>query len=281
MRSIISIEDIILYLRRYWRLSLTTAGILSALLLILLIGRTPLYQSETHVGVIMVAQNDMPGTTIQIPESQSMFMVLNHKLGLTTRSYQEYFYEQVNPQDKIDFLEERGFKKPLVAKGIALVKDAIWWVQDLFNADEDGASGDDWERELFIKRLNLSVLKVDEVKETHRIRVVAKNPNRELAARLANQYAMLYADYLAFNEREKARGNFEFLVDREQEYRDLAMKSRRELYSFRIDNNVLNDSGQLKGPANDEVKRLNEARAKVRVRASDRSARRSAQSRRS
>lgn len=42
LRNIISIEDVIRYLKRYWKLSATVGGVISTTLLILLIGRTPL-----------------------------------------------------------------------------------------------------------------------------------------------------------------------------------------------------------------------------------------------
>ena len=216
--------------------------------------------------VVLVQQDDMPFAQIAAPENSGAYVVNNHKVGLQTRKYQEYLFSRLDPAEKTDFLEDRGFKKPLVAKGIALVKGAISWTKEtvasLFSGDESGDALA-WEREQFIKKINLAA-SVEDMKESHVIRVSVKGPNRDLAASLANQYAQLYASYLADTERGSARANFEFLQQSEEEYRKLAVESRQTLNKFRIENDVM-DPVDTQGIVNDEVKRLNEERARVRV----------------
>tara|TARA_R110002096_G_scaffold147671_23_gene307851 strand:- start:8524 stop:10779 length:2256 start_codon:yes stop_codon:yes gene_type:complete len=265
IRNIISVEDIITYLQRFWKLSAIIAGTISLLLLILLTGRTPLYSSSTHLEVAIAEEGTWSPS--QVLENSAVFLVNNHKLSLQTRAFHEYFYQHIDAQDRVDFLEDRGFKKPLVAKGIALAKDCVSstkeMVSNLFQ-DGDDSGGDGWEQDLFIKKLTESTIKIVEEKESHIIRVEAKGPNASLVASMANQYASLYSEYLALVNRKKARARFDFLKETEENYRAQAIASLRELNKFRIENDVMEQNSGL-GIVNDEVKRLNEERARIRV----------------
>ncbi len=265
IRNIITLGDIVLYVKRFWRLALVAGSALSLLLLILLTGRTPLFSSSTHLEVAIAEEGTW--TPRQVLENSAVFLVNNHKLSLQTRTFQEYLYENIDEQDRIDFLEDRGFKKPLAAKGIALVKTAISGistaVSSLFSS-EDGVASDHYERDLFIKKLNESTIKILDEKESHIIRIEAKGPNSRLVASMANQYALLYTSYLAEENRNQARIRFDFLKATEQDYRKQAIESLRDLNRFRIENDVAGDGG-LSGAVNDEVKRLNEERARIRV----------------
>lgn len=262
LRNIITIEDVILYLRRYWRISAIVAGAIAALLLLLLTGRTPLYLSQSHLQIILgSAEQKMPFATSGVPENSAINVVNNHKVGLQTRKYREYLYEHMNKQDRDDFMLDRGFKKPLVAQGIDAVKSGMKAIPAMF-AKKGGTPPPDWERELFIKKLGLAV-RADEIKESYVIRVAAQGPNRQNVSNLANDYVNKYAEYLADVERQAARANYEFLKAREEEYRGLAVMSRQDLNKFRIDNDVMDTAGD--GAANNEVKSINEERAKIRL----------------
>jgi len=268
VRNIISVEDLILYLKRYWKISLIVAGSLSLLMLILLVGRTPLFRSDTHMEIIFAQQDDMPFARVAVPENSARLIVNNHKVALTTRRFQEYYYTQLSEQERTDFLEDRGFNKPLVAKGIAGFKGAVSWTSEtiggLFSSDDGGEVDPELaKQELFSKKLSES-LKVDEMKESHVIRVGFTGPNRELVSNMANQYLQSYTDYLANEERSSANSNYEFLKKREEEHRMAAINSRQELNRFRIENDVL-DANSVTGTVSDEVRSLNEERAKERV----------------
>lgn len=265
IRNIISVQDVLNYLQRFWKIAALISGSISLLLLILLTGRTPLYSSSTHLEVAIAEEGTWSPS--QVLENSAVFLVNNHKLSLQTRAFHEYFYEHIDEQDKVDFLEDRGFRKPLVAKGIALVKNSISatkeFASNLFSGSEDSGGGN-WEQELFIKKLTESTIKIVEEKESHIIRVEAKGPNASLVASMANQYASLYSEYLALINRNKARARFDFLKQTEEDYRQQAITSLRELNKFRIENDVMEQSSGLT-IVNDEVKRLNEERARIRV----------------
>lgn len=267
-RSIISIEDIIRYLKRYWKISATLSGIVSVLLLILLIGRTPLFESATRVEIQIDAKSLTPGAAMSPLENSATFIVNNHHLRLQSRTYQEFFFEKVPAEHKKDFLEDRGFKKPIIAKGIGAVKGAIAWVKDsagsLFGGGEDG-TGDaaSAEREAFIKKLE-AALKIDLMKESHVLRISVKGPNRELVANLANLYANLYLEFLAEEERAAAKTAFDFLSAQEERYRELSQQSTQALNRFRLENEILDD-GQNADPMKEQLKLIYSARANERI----------------
>lgn len=200
-------------------------------------------------------------------ENSSTFLVNDHNVGLQTRKYQEYFYSKVDPADKLDLLENRGFKKPIVAQGIALVKNGVGsaktWITSLFSSEEEAGDRAAWEREAFLKLINDSI-KIDLMKESHVIRIGSKGPNRDLAASLANQYAKLYSEYLSEEERNAARTAYEFLSEQEERYRTLSQTSTQELNRFRLEHEILDDS-QLQDPINEQVKLIYAARANERI----------------
>ncbi|MFT5465415.1 MAG: succinoglycan biosynthesis transport protein ExoP [Verrucomicrobiales bacterium] len=267
-RSIISVEDIIRYLKRYWKISAIVSGITSLLLCLLLIGRTPLFESETLLQVKIGGISLAPGQAAAPLENSATFIVNNHNIRLNSRKYQEFFYAKVESEDKKDFLEDRGFSKPIVAKGIGWVKDGILWVKNsvasLFGGDDED-SGDPAiaERDAFLKKLGLSV-KVDLMKESHVLRISFKTPNRRLAAAFANQYALMYPDYLAEEQRGAARDAFEFLSDQELRYRELSQASTQALNQFRLKNEILDD-GQDADPMKEQLKLIYSARANERI----------------
>ncbi len=263
--NLISLQDLVIYVRRFSKLAVIVATAVSVLLLFLLTGRTALYSSSTHVEVSIAEEGTwQPG---QILENSAVFLVNNHKLALQTRAYQEFFYNNLDEQDRLDFLHDRGFRKPLAAKAIAQVKSAKEWIAEivagLLSNGEDGDSTDA-ERERFIKKLSESTIRIIDEKDSHILRIEANSPNRDLAASIANQYASLYANYLAESNRSKARARFEFLEQTEQAYRNQAIDSLKELNRFRVENEILDNSSKATA-VNDEVKRLNEERARIRV----------------
>jgi uncharacterized protein involved in exopolysaccharide biosynthesis/Mrp family chromosome partitioning ATPase len=263
-REILSFEDLVVSLRRHWKSGLAVGAAVAVPVLVLLVGRTPVYRSESAIRVVVTRDHSLPFVQNEVPENSALHFVKNHKLGLTTRAYQEYFYDRLEPEDREAFLMDLGFSKPPVARAIAFLKSlpdrALAWTRPSPGAEADFEA----EREAFLKKLNESTLAVTEMKETHVLRVSAKSPNRELAARLANGYAQYYAEFLAFRERERARERYEFLRRRETEYREQARLSRQELNRFRLEHDVL-DSHDLAAAGGDEVKRLNEQRAAIRV----------------
>lgn len=69
----------------------------------------------------------------------------------------------------------------------------------------------------------------EEVPNSHLIRIRVRSRDREGAARLANQYAQFYGDYLAFRAREALRGQYETLSRREAEAAQQLKRSQEAL----------------------------------------------------
>ncbi|MEM7013139.1 MAG: hypothetical protein AAF585_16830, partial [Verrucomicrobiota bacterium] len=268
LRNIISIEDVIRYIRRYWKLSAMVAGVCSALLCVLMIGRTPLFESATHMEVQIDPNGPMLVNPTAPLENSAPHLVNNHMLKLQTEKFHTYVFDNLDKELRLDLVENRGFKKPPVAKAISFVKDGISSAQEFFkglisNEEEGGGDPTEWERKQFIKKYS-SALKVDLVKESHVIRISFKGPNRSLCATLANETAELYRGFLAYEERATARAGFELLNTQLDTYRELFEKSRLEYNKFRVDNEVLGD-GSAGDPILQQLTPLYEAKVKERL----------------
>lgn len=268
VRSILSVEDLIRYLQRYWKWSLWVSAPLAFLVLLLLAGGTPQYSSQTHIEVEMMGESDRLFERTVMPENFPQYLVNTQKVGLQTRAYQEYFYGQLDARMRDDFLHDRGFRKPWLASAVGGVKGAIKGFKNglltlvgLLEPEDDSPEGI---REAFLLKLD-GALKISEVKESHLIRVTACGPNRDLVAKLANLYTQTYVDYLGYCQREKSRGKYESLKKREEECRQASVASRQELNRFRMENEVI-EPGEADGSRkNNEVQQIYEERAKIRV----------------
>ena len=267
LRNIISIEDVIRYVKRYWKLSAMVAAVTSVLMLTLLVGRTPLYESATHLEVQIDRAGPGMINTVSPLENSATFIVNNHQLRLQTGKYHDYVYSNVDPDDKTDFLENRGFDPPIVAKAIGGFKSAISgsinFVKSLVSSDGEPGDPTEAERKAFVEKLNLAI-KIDLIKESHSLRIAAKGPNRELVAKLANQYASLYVDYLSHEERTAAESAFDFLSQQEERYRELTQASTQELNKFRLEHEILGN-GDASDPMHEQLKLIYAARGNERI----------------
>jgi len=210
---------------QHWKIGAVVGAAVALPAFVILCWQTPQFRSEAALRVVV--------ETEQIGTSAASF-VKNHELGLLTRSFQEYFYDRLDPGDREEFLRDRRWPS--------------------------ASSAADPEREHFLARLNGGALGVSEVRDSHVIRVSLKSPDRELSARLANQYVACYADYLTYRDREKARTDYQFLKRREPNFRDQAHRSRQELGKFRLENG---DAERAESAEGEELRRLNAQREAV------------------
>lgn len=269
VRSILSLEDLLRYLQRYWKWSLRVAGPVALLILLSLVGSLPEYTSQTHMEVEMMGETDRLFERTVMPENFPQYLVNTQKVGLQTRAYQEYFYNTLDGKVREDFLHNRGFRKPVLTSAIAGLRGAAGGMKrgllSLLGLSKPEDLSPEGTRESFLLKLNEDALNISEVKESHLIRVSVHGPNRDLVAKLANLYAQTYVDYLQHRERETAREKYELLKKREEETREMALASRRELNRYRVENELMDTAETDGARRNNEIQHLYDERAKIRV----------------
>lgn len=88
-------------------------------------------------------------------------------------------------------------------------------------------------------------VRLEEVRDSRLIRVAVGTGDRELSARLANQYAMFYGDYLVFREKAVVREQYEILLRRDTAQRLQVERSREALRKFLLETAGMEGSGRL------------------------------------
>jgi len=91
------------------------------------------------------------------------------------------------------------------------------------------------DREVYGASPRASFVRTSEVRGSHLIRIQVRSSDREVSARLAQQFASFYGDYLAFRERENLRSQYDTLSRREAAQRFQVERSREALQQFLLD----------------------------------------------
>ncbi|MEM0969977.1 MAG: hypothetical protein AAGJ31_11540, partial [Verrucomicrobiota bacterium] len=246
-RSVISVEDLVRYLKQFWKLGVLAGAAVFLGTFLFLAGGAPQYLSSTHLRVEMLSKDQSLLGEHTVVENFPHFLVNTHKLGLKTRAFQDFVFERLDPRDRGDFLQDTGYAKPLLLQGSEWLSSQVeGWKEGVLAllVPSSKGSGDGWERELFVEKLN-DCLRITELKESHVIRVDVTGPNRALVAGLANQYVRLYVDYLEFCDQEEASTRFADLNAKVEEYRERSLQSTRVLNLFRAENDLLSGGSSL------------------------------------
>ncbi len=101
------------------------------------------------------------------------------------------------------------------------------------------------DREVFNTLPRASFIRTSQVRGSHLIRIQVRSASGEVSARLAQQYAQYYGDYLVFRQREVLRGQYDTLSRREAAQRFQVERSREALQQFLRDFRAVDGGGLL------------------------------------
>jgi len=101
------------------------------------------------------------------------------------------------------------------------------------------------DREIWVGRPDALWIRAFEVRNSHLIRVVARSADAELSARLANQFAQFYGDYLGFREKSAIRESYERMWKRETEQELQVERSREAVRKYLLNFREAEGTGLL------------------------------------
>lgn len=253
VQPLISISDLVGYIRRMWVLG-ALLGILLGILAFVYLGMgMKIYQSNSQL--LLRIQGDNPfgldGMSGSIISDLSAPMLMNnHRTELTSRRYMEYFTDHYPPQALLTIAkrqEETLGRKDQLLKAIGLYKP--------------GSPGDP--RETFISLL-VSSVSVEPLKESHVLNIQVRDRDNELAADLANRYIETYIEYIADNEAQRSRDASNYLESEALEALKRLRESEEKLASFRKANGIVEDE-ESKNVSSERVRQLNQSLTEARV----------------
>jgi len=252
--SIISIADLISYLRRRWKLSLLIAIPLAAAAFIKLGTGTKVFQAEAQVLLRIQDSNvfnfEQLGRSA-IGELSAPLLVNNHLSEMKSRSFIEYFYEQVPPETRQAYIQPDLTAKSLTTK-----------IKDLLGLIKPGPPPNF--REIFLRKIQ-ALTHVEPLKESFILRIQTRSDSPTLCADLANLFAKAYIQYVAQQELSGTRAASEFLTKKAADLRTQLQQSENRLAAYRQSASVLSRADGVKDTSGEKLQALNQAIADTQV----------------
>jgi len=252
--SVISIADIVSYLRRRWKLGLLAALPLAALAFIKLGTGPKVFQAESQVLLRIQDSNvfnfEQLGRSA-IGELSAPLLVNNHLSEMKSRSFIEYFYEQAPPETRQAYIEPDLTSKSLTSK-----------LKDLLGLTPPAPPPNF--RETFLKKIQ-ALTHVEPLKESFILRIQTRSDSPTLCAELANLFAKSYIDYVAQQELSGTRAASEFLTKKAADLRLQLQQSENRLAEYRQTASVLSRTDGVKDTSGEKLQALNQALADTQV----------------
>ncbi|MEZ5385766.1 MAG: exopolysaccharide transport family protein [Prosthecobacter sp.] len=247
VQPLISIADIIGYVRKRWLRGAFLGLLLGAFVFYYLGMGVKIYEAESQLLLRIQDGNVFNFDSMAsrgVTELSAPQLINNHRTELLSRRFLSHFYDHFDPR-KRDALIERESKS--LSRKDELLK--------LLGLYKPGKPGDP--RESFIDIIGSSV-RVEPLKESHVLRIQVRDRDPVLAADLANSYIEEYTHYVAEQEGKLSDDASEFLRARSEELQKKLRESEQKLAEYRKSQGLMEDTDN-KDISNEKVRQLNAA----------------------
>jgi uncharacterized protein involved in exopolysaccharide biosynthesis/Mrp family chromosome partitioning ATPase len=249
--TVISLADIIGYIRRFWKLGVILALPLAAAAFYVLGFGPKVYEAESKLEV-QIQENTLLKLDPQngsLSELSAPQIINNHRTGLKTRRFMDYLYKRLPRAEMEAYIQgsgELGLKSRLmIALGVQGPPKAMP------------------PEEIFAVKIDKAV-RVEPVKESHILRIIVRDGNPLVAASLANHYVEDYIGYVEDDGVESATYAFEQLTVKVADAKERLDKAEAEMSAFNqkadlLKSNTGNDLSTMR------AENFEKARAEVEV----------------
>jgi uncharacterized protein involved in exopolysaccharide biosynthesis/Mrp family chromosome partitioning ATPase len=253
--SIISLADLVNYMRQNWRRGLLY-GLPLAVLAFVALGTGPkVFQAEAQLLLRIQDSNvfnfEQLGRSSAVGELSAPLLVNNHLMELKSRSFLEYLHDNTPVEVRDQYIETDLTRKSFQT----LVMDWAGWSKPKPPPNL---------REVFIKKL-AAVTRVEPLKESFILRVQVRGEEPQVCADLANRYVNQYIAYVGKQERSGTKAASEFLAQKAVELRKNLQDSEAKLAAYRQQANVMRRTEGIKDTTGEKLTALNTALADTEV----------------
>ena len=248
--TVISLADLIRYVRRRWLLGLMLALPLAVAIFAWLGLGTKIYEAEAHILLRIQDANVFNFTEMTHSGSSEIsapMLINDHKAELVARRYMEFLYAKLPQADRDAFVAPELAPKP---KGLF----------DFLNGSDASKPKLTDPKEIFIRKLAANT-RVDLLKESHILKILLRDQDPTLAARLANAYAQEYISYVTQQDLNVSKAASEFLERKGEELQKRLQESERKLSSFRSAENLVDSNADTKDISGEKTRLLTQALA--------------------
>ena len=247
VQSLISLADVVGYIRKRWLRGAMVGIILAAFTFYYLGMGVKIYEAESQLLLRIQDANVFNfdamanrGTT----ELSAPQLINNHRAELLSRRFLSYFYDHFPAVKRDAFLDREAHSLSR--------KDELMKLVGLY---QPGKLGDP--RERFIDMM-ISNTRVEPLKESHVLRVQIRDRDPQLAADFANSYVEQYTHYVADQEGQLSADASTFLEAKSEEQLKRVQTAEQKLAEYRKQEGLTEDA-ESKDVSNDKVRQLNVA----------------------
>jgi uncharacterized protein involved in exopolysaccharide biosynthesis/Mrp family chromosome partitioning ATPase len=253
--SVISLADLVGYMRKHWCRGLLF-GLPLAVLAFVSLGMGPkVFQAEAQLLLRIQDSNvfnfEQLGRSSAVGELSAPLLVNNHLMELKSRSFLEFFHDSVPVE-----VREQYITPDLTRKSFKTI------VMDWAGLSKPKAPPN--HREVFIRKLG-AVTRVEPLKESFILRVQVRGEEPLVCADMANRYVNRYIEYVAQQELSGTRAASEFLTQKAAELRKQLQDSEAKLAAYRQQASVMSRADGVKDTSGEKLTALNQALADTEV----------------
>ena len=252
--TVISLADLIGYIRRRWKLGALAAFPVAALAFIMLGTGTKVYEAESQL-LLRIQDNNVFNfnelSRSGVGELSAPMLVNNHRTEMKSRRFAEYFCDQLPQEYREGYLLPDLQKTSLMTR----IKEAIGLGEEKKAPDL---------REVFIKVI-AGAVRVEPLKDSHILRVQVRGSNPALTADLANKFSASYINYVAEQELSTPRQTSEFLKVQSDEQAKRLQEAEERLVAYRQQASVMKEN-PTSDPGDSQVRLLTAALSDAQVR---------------
>lgn len=247
VQSLISLVDIIGYIRKRWLRAAVLGAMLAAFTFYFLGMGVKIYEAESQLLLRIQDGNVFNFDAMAsrgVTELSAPQLLNNHRAELFSRRFVAYFYDHFPAATRDAFLDREAHSLGR--------KDQLLKLVGLY---QPGKLGDP--RERFIDSM-ISNVRVEPLKESHLLRVQIRDRDPKLAAEFANRYVEEYIHYVADQEGQLSADTSTFLATKSEEQLKHLRDSEQKLAEYRKKEGLMEDT-ESKDVSNDKVRQLNVA----------------------
>lgn len=216
-RSVISVEEIFQYIRKYWMIATLIGLCAGAGIFMYLQNREPVYESTS---IILLNHNTGKPLNLQTmePAEKSEYnlpqLVNNLKNEIESDQFRLNLYQAISPELRAQVIGE-------------------------VSPEESNSP----EERLFLERVS-NMISIDVLKDSHMVSVTAKSSDKNTAAELANVYVTYFSEYAREQELEMTRKVVTFLKSKASDLLVQVKDQEEKLLAYRKAKGVTDRQGQ-------------------------------------
>lgn len=247
VQSLISLTDVIGYIRKRWLRGAVLGLMLAAFTFYYLGMGVKIYEAESQL--LLRIQDANPFnfdamSTRGVTELSAVQLINNHRSELLSGRFLGHFYERFPAQERDALLDREAHSMSR--------KDELLKLLGLY---KPGKLGDP--RERFID-LMIANVRVEPVKESHLLKVQIRDKDPKLAAELANRFVEEYTHYVAEQEGQLSSDTSTFLETKSEELLKHLRESEQKLAEYNKQKGLMENT-ESKDVSAEKVRQLNAA----------------------